>query len=122
MDITRNGMSEFAVELSRAQTFQSVAEMVKRYCSRVFGSRAGMIFRERQQNIELMFEWQSRNLSKKHGVAERLKTGPVAQVFRRREPIFWSNSHSRVLFPGNHSSVGFLPMGNSTAPDGVLAI
>ena len=61
-----DGIKELALSLSQAQTLRSVADTVERFCGKTFGSPTGMIFVEREGNLELIRAWRSRQVSIKH--------------------------------------------------------
>lgn len=123
---------EFLLEMSQAQTFMSMAQVVKAYCSRTFASPAGMIFLERDKRVYLASEWRSNQISKKHFREERIKSGPVQQALHTGTALFWSPTNSRHeissflhdLLPGHQSrSVAFLPIKRPGQPPvGVLAM
>ncbi|HYR84201.1 MAG TPA: ATP-binding protein [Terriglobia bacterium] len=126
-------LHELVVSLSRAYTLRSVAEIVGNYCRTAFGSPAGMIFIERDGDLQLLSKWRSRHISKKYLAEETIKKGPAITAFRTGEPMFWSRRRksgstiSRYLrdpFPQSRGrSVAFLPIcGLEQRPLGVLTI
>jgi signal transduction histidine kinase len=128
-----DGIKELALSLSQAQTLRSVADTVERFCGKTFGSPTGMIFVEREGNLELIRAWRSRQVSIKHLSAEIVKKGPIAQAFRTGDPVFWLRKHSRpssvfrhlreALHLAHDGCAAFLPIGTARqSPVGVLAM
>jgi signal transduction histidine kinase len=113
-------LHELVVSLSRAYTLRSVADIVGHYCRKAFGSPAGMIFVERDGDLQLISKWHSRQIPKKYFAEEIVRNGPVTSAFRAGAPMFWSprrNSGSKIsryvrdLFPQfRNRSVAFLPI------------
>ena len=127
------GIEELALNLSKAQTLRSVADTVSRYCGKAFGSPTGMIFVERQGNLELLRAWRSSHVSLQQLSGEILKKGPVAQAFRTGDPVFWFRKQSRTpsvfrqlgsaLRLPHSGCAAFLPIGAPRqSPVGVLAM
>lgn len=103
---------QLVIELSRTQTLKSVAQIVKKYCSRNFGSRVGMFFTERDGRIRMIFQWRSGDISR--NPADRIQQDLIAQVSRTGKPVFR---------PGRRTGIGFLPMKDATEhTGGVLVI
>jgi signal transduction histidine kinase len=126
-------MHELLVSLSRAQTLRSTADTVGNYCGKAFRSPAGTIFVERDGDLQLVSQWRSKQIPKKHLAEEIVKKGPVVRAFRTGEPILWRQKrmpHSnvarylyRLLRRCRCRSVIFLPIRvPEQRPVGVLAI
>jgi PAS domain S-box-containing protein len=126
-------MYDLLVNLSRAQTLESMGDAVGQYCGKAFGSPAGMIFLERDNNLQLVSQWRSRQIPKTNSAEEIIRKGPVARAFRTGEPVFFnqeSTPHShlsrclyRLLRRWRSRSVTFLPISApEQRPIGVLAI
>src|SRR6266850_1457586 len=113
-------MHELLLSLSRAQTLRSMADTVGNYCGKAFRSPAGMIFVERNGDLQLVSQWRSRQISKKYLAEEIIKKGPVARAFRTGKPTFWRQErlpHStvarylcRLLRRCQGQSFAFLPI------------
>jgi signal transduction histidine kinase len=123
---------ELVVNLGRAQTLSSVGETVGAYCSNTYRSPAGMIFVERDGGLQLVSQWCSRRISKKHLAEDMIKNGPVSHVFRTGESILWpqerrsryASRYLRRLLPlFSRPSVAFVPISAPVQrPVGVLAV
>jgi signal transduction histidine kinase len=125
--------NELLITLGSAQTLKSTADAVGNYCSRAFGSPAGMIFVDRDGDLQLVSQWRSKPASKKSSTAEVIKTGPVARVFQTGEALFWNSTRklqsnvSHFLFGllprSQYGSASFLPISvPGQRPAGVIAI
>jgi signal transduction histidine kinase len=126
-------MHELVVNLSRAETLRSMADTVGTYCGTALRSPAGMIFVERDGDLQMVSQWRSKHISTKHLSEETIKTGPVARAFRTGQPVVWCHeriAHSnvdrilyRLLRSCRGRSVTFLPIRTPKQPPvGVLAI
>ncbi|HEY2384237.1 MAG TPA: HAMP domain-containing sensor histidine kinase [Terriglobia bacterium] len=103
--------AQLAIELSHAQTLKSVAQIVRKYCSRTFGSRAGMFCAERDGRLRIIFQWRSGTIS--DNPAERASQGLIAQVSRTGIPFFRS---------GRRTGIGFLPIKNASEHTGGVLV
>jgi PAS domain S-box-containing protein len=126
-------MHELIVSLSYAQNLASVADIVGKYCGIALRSPAGMLFMERDGDLELVYQWRSRQIPKKYLVEEMIRNGPVAHAFRTGEAVFWGQDRSprstaprrlyRLLRRCHCRRVTFLPIGAAgQSPVGILAI
>src|SRR5579871_746535 len=102
---------QLATELSQAQTLKSVAQIVRKYCSRTFGSRVGMFFAERNTRIRPVFQWRSPAVS--HKPADRISQALIVQVFRTGTPVFR---------PGRRTGIGVLPVKNGSEHSGGVLV
>jgi signal transduction histidine kinase len=118
-------LHELVVKLGRAQTVASVTQTLGDYCRKSFSSPAGLIFVERDGDLNLVSQWRSRQVANRYLAIEMIRRGPATQTFRSGKSTFWSRTrrchldverYLRKLFPGQRPrSVAFVPL---SAADG----
>ena len=124
---------ELSVDLNRAYTLTSVAQIAGHYCSSVLDSPMGTIFVDRNGKPPLELRWRSDQISKDCRVDDLFKKASITHAFRTRNLVLWSEgdrSHTEVsrylrrFFPGTHQrSVAFLPITSlGDAPVGVICM
>src|SRR5215831_2879555 len=122
-DITFNGdrsMHKLAVALGHAQTVRSLADEVGNYCFQAFRSPAGMIFLERDNDLELVSQWPYKEIPKDTFAEQMIRKGPVARAFRSGQPVFCRQERMpnskvsrflcRALGRFHWQTVSFVPM------------
>jgi PAS domain S-box-containing protein len=126
-------MHELVVALAPAQTLYAIGQTVGKYCSKAFHSPTGMMFLERDGSLQLVSQWRSAKIPKKHLEEEIIKRGPVLRAFRTGVPIVWREQYvsdskvsqflNRLLRRCNCQSAAFLPISAlHEQPIGVLAL
>ena len=134
-DLKRNGyalsIAELAIQLGHAHTLQSMADIVGTHCSKAFRSPSGMIFIEREGDLQLVSQWCPYHIPRKRLLEGIVKRGPVLRAFRAGEPVFWRvERHSNIgrywcglLRQCRGQSIVFLPIAApKQRPVGVLVV
>jgi PAS domain S-box-containing protein len=124
---------ELVINLNRAAHLGTVADIVGAYCRKAFNSPAGMLFTERDGDLQIVSEWRPGHIGNKQLIEEMMKKGPVTRAFQTGVPMLWHqdriNKSSvsrfllRLLRRYRCRSVAFLPVGAPTQrPVAVLTI
>ncbi len=133
--IGRNGVQSLFglfTDLSAAPpALNSIGDAVCKYCSKVFDSPAGAIFLQKESNLETVYQWQSRQISRKNRNENAIDSGPAYQVLRtgtsligyRPKPRARVEDYLQRMLACQDASINFLPLfGSEQSPLGVLAI
>jgi signal transduction histidine kinase len=130
---TLASLHALVVSLNNAHTLKSVADAFGDHCRQQFNSPAGMVFIERDGDLQLISHWHSARFSKKSLDPEMIRNGPVARAFRSRGPVLWGRDRTasskisrhlgQLLDRSRCSSIVFLPISSPPKrPVGVLAM
>ena len=124
-------IQQLVASLSREAHLATMADIVRDFCRKAFGSPAGMIFAEKDGALQIISHWRTGSIATEL-IDEMKNTGPVARAFRTGEPALWRQhrtSHSKVarflhgLLRRCHCRhIAFVPFGGSDRSVGVLAI
>jgi hypothetical protein len=112
--------ADLFLALSKAETVESIGEAVRKYCNTAFGSPAVLIFFERDGELQVVWQWHSRRVSKKDLEEMMLRT-PALRVFQTGKPASCYRRKPSLRIAPN--SLSLLPLGApGQRPIGVLAI